>query len=122
MDNLEAEWTVESTDLQEFKSDYIEAVEEDENTEINANSPDLSAESGDEKSDDNTSKNELQSDLNKLKNVALAKKRLQAYSKKAHVKSTLVKQEKLEENDEADKKIPKKLKKGMKNFNMIIKQ
>lgn len=113
MDNLDSEWTIESTDIQEFKSDYIDE-DEDENIEINANSPDQSAESGDEKFNYTNLKNEFQSGVgqNTFKNVALAKKRLQAYSKKAHVKNTLTKPEKIEENSEANKKLTKKLKKG----------
>lgn len=113
MDNWDLEWTVESTDLKQFKSEYIESGE-DEYTEFSANSPeaDPSGESGDEKSDENDPKNDVELNVNKSKNVALAKKRLQAYTNKLPVKQVLAKPDKNEENDKTEKNVLKKLKKG----------
>lgn len=110
MENLDSKWTVESTDLNEFKSDYIDNDSED--AELALNSPDASGGSGDEKSDENIPKNELESSLNRSKNVALAKKRLQAYTNKPHVKKISAKQDKNEENEKLDKNSMKKSKKG----------
>lgn len=110
MENWDSEWTVESTDLKEFKSDYTE--HDYDNAEFAVYSPDASGGSGDEKSDENNSKNELESSLNRSKNVALAKKRLQAYTNKPHVKKVSPKQDKNEENEKPDKNFVKKSKKG----------
>lgn len=112
MESWDSEWFVESANIRDFKSEYIE----DDNDETllteysyNANSPEASCESGDEKSDENISKNDSEFSLDRLKNVALAKKRLQAYTKKPHVKKVIAKQDKTEDSD---KNLGKKSKKG----------
>lgn len=112
MDSWDLEWTVESTDLKQFRSEYI-GSEEDDFIETTANSPEPSGDSGDEKSDENDSKNEQEINPNKSKNVALAKKRLQAYTNKLiHIKQIPIKPEKNEENDKTGKSVSKKLRKG----------
>lgn len=109
MENWDSEWTVETTELSQFKSEYIENGE-DEDTQFTANT-EPSVESGDE----NNSKNELELSQNKTKNVELAKKRLKAYTSKLQVKTLPAKHEKNEENDKTDKNVIKKsTKKGEK--------
>lgn len=113
MEDWDSEWFVECTNLRDFKSEYIDTNEESLLTEYSAISPEVSGESEDEKSDENSSKNDSEFNLNKLKNVALAKKRLQAYTKKPHVKKVITK---LEKTDDSDKNLGKKSKKGNKKI------
>lgn len=110
MESWDSEWAVETTDLSQFKSEYIENGE-DEDTQFTANT-EPSEESGDE----NNSKSELELSQNKIKNVELAKKRLKAYTNKLQVKTVPTKQEKNEENDKTDKNVIKKSKKGERRF------
>lgn len=108
MERWHSEWAVETTELSQFKSEYIENGG-DEDTQFTANT-EPSGESGDE----NNPKSELELSQNKIKNVELAKKRLKAYTNNLQLKTVSAKKEKNEENDKMDKNVIKKSKKGKK--------
>lgn len=104
MDIFDSESTVESIGLKEFESELTK----DSFKNDTVSSPNISEDSV----GDANSRNELDSNLNVSKNVALAKKRLQAYTNKTIKKVKVSKQDKIEESDKTDKNQVKKSKKG----------